>query len=314
MRRLLAGLALLALAAPPASAAPTTASVSYRGGAATVVLRAPAAAAYTEYRVDGGAWKRYAAREVPLPFASWSHLGAGSFTSLPDGSVRTSGGLGMLWYDDRAFGDVALRVRWRDVGGGSNGGVIVRFPDPVAMTSPGAVPKRCQLGSGAASLALLRPEWAAVTCGHEIQVNDGDVDPQQTGSVYNFQSLAKPASRPAPRGTWNDYEVRMTGGGSWHVDVIRNGVRINSWTNSPGQAAHRDGDPPTDARQWATGYVGLQNHGGTDVVDYRDVTVRSLRPEAAAFTVRGAGRHTVSYRSVGWDGRAETARTLLIAL
>jgi hypothetical protein len=171
-----------------------------------------------------------------------------------------------------------------------------------------SVPKACQRGLGLASLALLQPEWAAVTCGHEIQVNDGDADPQQSGSVYNFQSLAKPVSRPTRPGTWNDYEIRTTGGGSYRVVVLRSGRVINNWVNRPGQQPHRDGDPPTDARQFATGHVGLQNHGAQDQIAYRDVSVRSLRPEDAALTLRG--RHVLTYRSVDWAGHVESARTL----
>ena len=49
------------------------------------------------------------------------------------------------------------------------------------------------------------------------------------------------------------------------------------------------------------GYVGLQNHGSSDLIDYRRVKVATsttTRASAAgAFAVNGNGPHVVEYRS-----------------
>jgi hypothetical protein len=135
--------ALLACSVPGEAdtAAPVTVVSQTRDhGAVKLVLRASdrsgTGIARTEYRLDGGPWTTYQAPLVPLldrtsaSFARWQHVGPGSFERRVDGSVVTRGGLGMLWFPSRAFGDVAFHLQWQDVGGGSNGGVIIRFPDP----------------------------------------------------------------------------------------------------------------------------------------------------------------------------------------
>jgi hypothetical protein len=40
--------------------------------------------------------------------------------------------------------------------------------------------------------------------------------------------------------------------------------------------ASRNGDPPTPARQFPRGYFGLQTHGGTDRIFYREIRVKEL--------------------------------------
>lgn len=286
-------------------------------GPVTVLLRAEDAGtgvAGVEYRVGGGEWQPYAAPErvlldgTPESLAQWEMAGPGSFEPSEDGAVRTSGGLGMLWYPAEQFGDVAITLQWRDArtnGCCSNGGVFVRFPEPATFAQRAEAPRSCEMHP----FPLLAAEWTAVTCGHEIQINDGTTDPQQTGSVYNFQSLDRSQSRPTEQGEWNDYEIRTEGAGDYTVTVLRNGEVINRFANTPGKKAARFGDPPTDARQFAQGYLGLQNHGSSDVIEYRDVRVRDLSPEAAAFTVTAPGNHVVEYRARDFAGNVSAVQT-----
>jgi hypothetical protein len=76
-----------------------------------------------------------------------------------------------------------------------------------------------------------------------------------------------------PKGQWNDYEVRVVG---QHYMIIRNGVVINEFDNTPGKQSSRAGDPPTDLRQFISGFVGLQNHSNNDLVEFRNIRVREL--------------------------------------
>ncbi|WP_405595526.1 OmpL47-type beta-barrel domain-containing protein [Streptomyces sp. NBC_01092] len=197
-------------------------------------------------------------------FAKWQQVGGGSFAQNADGSI-TSGtskaGLGMLWFPERKYGDFSLKLQWRDDApgtGNANSGVFVRFPwvhDHPEET---------------------RPEWVAIKYGHEVQVLDRpDGDMYKTGSIYGFDRVGLAGAGVTQKGTWNDYEIRVV---DQHYSVYRNGVLINEFDNTGGQdfVPPRSDDPGTDGRRFASGYVGLQVHGTTDVVSYRDIRIKEL--------------------------------------
>ncbi|MER6349464.1 OmpL47-type beta-barrel domain-containing protein [Streptomyces sp. NPDC001595] len=197
-------------------------------------------------------------------FADWQHVGGGSFTLNADGSMTsgtTKAGLGMLWFPQRKYGDFSLRLQWRDDApgtGNANSGVFVRFP---WVHDHPEEP---------------RPEWVAIKYGHEVQVFDRpDGDMYKTGSVYGFDRVGLAGAGVTQKGTWNDYEIRVV---DQHYSVYRNGVLINEFDNFGGQdfSPPRADDPGTDGRRFASGYLGLQVHGTTDVVSYRDIRIREL--------------------------------------
>ncbi|MEW1602786.1 family 16 glycoside hydrolase [Streptomyces sp. NPDC093808] len=197
-------------------------------------------------------------------FARWEQVGGGSFSLNPDGSITsgtTRGGLGMLWFPERKYGDFSLKLQWRDDApgtGNANSGVFVRFPQ---IHDHPEEP---------------RPEWAAIKFGHEIQVFDSPTgDMYKTGSVYGFDRVGLAGAGVTQKGTWNDYEIRVV---DQHYEVYRNGVLINEFDNIGGLgfSPPRSDDPGTDGRRYASGYIGLQVHGTTDVVSYRDVRIKEL--------------------------------------
>ena len=117
------------------------------------------------------------------------------------GGITPIGGLGMLWYPVKQFGDFRVKLQFREGrtdGGSSNGGVFLRFPDPRVPLAQR--PDACSsTGSAATDQA-----WVAIYCGHEFQMFDGiepDSEPQKTGSVYNFQpnTIDKIGDGEAPR-------------------------------------------------------------------------------------------------------------------
>ncbi|MET7656002.1 MULTISPECIES: family 16 glycoside hydrolase [unclassified Streptomyces] len=197
-------------------------------------------------------------------FAKWQQVGGGSFARNADGSI-TSGttreGLGMLWFPERRYGDFSLKLQWRDDApgtGNANSGVFVRFPWVHDHPEES------------------RPEWVAIKYGHEVQVLDRpDGDMYKTGSVYGFDRVGLAGAGVTQKGTWNDYEIRVV---DQHYSVYRNGVLINEFDNTGGQefSPPRADDPGTDGRRFASGYIGLQVHGTTDVVSYRDIRVKEL--------------------------------------
>ncbi|MFH8766428.1 OmpL47-type beta-barrel domain-containing protein [Streptomyces althioticus] len=197
-------------------------------------------------------------------FAKWEQVGGGSFSLNPDGSITsgtTRDGLGMLWFPERTYGDFSLKLQWRDDApgaGNANGGVFVRFPQIHDHPEES------------------RPEWAAIKFGHEIQVFDSPTgDMYKTGSVYGFDRVGLAGAGVTQKGTWNDYEIRVV---DQHYEVYRNGVLINEFDNIGGLdfSPPRSDDPGTDGRRYASGYIGLQVHGTTDVISYRDVRIKDL--------------------------------------
>ncbi|MFF3171691.1 OmpL47-type beta-barrel domain-containing protein [Streptomyces sp. NPDC057900] len=198
-------------------------------------------------------------------FAKWQQVGGGQFSlNEEDGSLNSSttvDGMGMLWFPGRQYGDFSLKLQFRDDApgtGNANGGVFVRFPNVHDNPEESA------------------PEWVAIKYGHEIQINDRpDGDMYKTGSVYGFDRVGLGGAGVTPKGTWNDYEIRVV---DQHYSIYRNGVLLNEFDNNGGQSFEppRDGDPGTDGRRYASGYIGLQVHSTSDVISYRDIRIQEL--------------------------------------
>ncbi|GAA2923601.1 OmpL47-type beta-barrel domain-containing protein [Kitasatospora cinereorecta] len=197
--------------------------------------------------------------------AGWQQVGGGQFAlNEEEGSITSSttvGGMGMLWFPGRQYGDFSLKLQWRDDApgtGNANAGVFVRFPEVHDHPEES------------------RPEWVAIKYGHEIQINDRpDGDMYKTGSVYGFDRVGLGGAGVTPKGTWNDYEIRVV---DQHYSVYRDGVLLNEFDNDGGQAFEppRGDDPGTDGRRFASGHIGLQVHGTTDVISYRDIRIKEL--------------------------------------
>ncbi|MGW2325998.1 OmpL47-type beta-barrel domain-containing protein [Streptomyces sp. NPDC001700] len=197
-------------------------------------------------------------------FDKWQHVGGGAFRLNADATMTSSStvdGMGMLWFPRRTYDDFSLKLRFRDDApgtGNANSGVFVRFPDVDGHPEES------------------RPEWVAIKYGHEVQINDRpDGDMYKTGSVYGFDRVGLGGAGVTPKGSWNDYEVRVVG---QHYSIYRNGVLINEFENAGGQdfTPPRSDDPGTDGRRFASGYIGLQTHSTGDVVSFRDIRIQEL--------------------------------------
>jgi len=176
----------------------------------------------------------------------WQQAGPGSFTLSEDGTLTSSGGMGLLWYAASDFASYSLKLDWKTAGD-DNSGVFVGFP-------PADDP------------------WSAVNNGYEIQIDATDVPEKTTGSVYGFRSadLKKRDRALNPPGEWNTYEIRVEGE---RLRVWLNGVKINDFTNT---------DP---ARSLRDGHIGLQNHGADDEVSFRNVRLKELPVKASTSQV-----------------------------
>ncbi|WP_053227311.1 OmpL47-type beta-barrel domain-containing protein [Solirubrobacter soli] len=271
----------------------------------------------TEYRVDGGPWKVYESKAEQIfdgsaaSMAQWKQAGAGNFNLATDASgsyLDPVGGLGMLWYP-KPYGDYKLSLQWREgqgTNGFSNGGVFVRFPNPEQNPRTDECAK---VGSAATDNA-----WVAIYCGHELQIYDGNTgETRKTGSIYTFDNNDITQIGPAkPRGEWEDYVITAKG---QHITIARNGTVIKEFDNTPGKQSDRSGDPSTTLRQFAQGYIGLQNHGGADRIQYRNIRIEDLSAgargvvEAKPFTITGRGPHTIEARSTDAAGHQEAKKT-----
>jgi hypothetical protein len=171
-------------------------------------------------------------------FTRWKLAGAGTFGRQADCSLRTEGGMGLLWYAAEELRSYSLKLDWKLVKD-DNGGVFVGFPNP------GNDP------------------WVAVNQGYEIQIDATDSPDKTTGAIYGFQGADPDAVAASlkPVGSWNAYDIRVTG---QRIQVYLNGTLVNDFTS-------------TDAnRDLSRGFVGLQNHGGGETVYYRNVRVQAL--------------------------------------
>lgn len=175
----------------------------------------------------------------------WTHVGPGSFEHS-DGTFKTVGGMGLLYYDKEALGDCTIRVVYRAESESANSGVYVRIAE--------------------------KPDdpWYAVHHGYEVQICDAADPFHRTGAVY---SLSKSTGSPAKPGEWNTLEITLDGE---IVKVAVNGEVVNSFDpREPVPPRTKDYEPERGPRP-TTGYIGLQNHGGNDVVYFKEVSVKPL--------------------------------------
>ena len=174
----------------------------------------------------------------------WEHVGDGGFV-VEEGLLKTEGGMGLLWYTERSFSDVVLRVVYRNPEG-RNAGVFIRIPE--RPTEP----------------------WMPVHRGYEVQIDDRVDDYHVTGVLY---SLTRAKARPGRPGEWNTMEIILDGD---RTVVTVNGVLVTYY---------REGDPvhprqyewePERGPRPVEGFIGLQNHGDRDVVYFREISVHPL--------------------------------------
>ena len=170
--------------------------------------------------------------------------------------------------------------------------------DPAVRVLPAATararPPRASTTSTASTASPLtvngnadnHQHWTQVYCGHEIQINEsltgtgplGGSDPIKTGSIYGFRNLNAQQSgtyKRLDKGVWHQYEIRTIG---QQYTILIDGEMINQFDNSIPKIASRAGDPPTMARQFTRGYLGLQTHGGNDRISYREIQVKEFAP------------------------------------
>jgi hypothetical protein len=176
--------------------------------------------------------------------SGWTQVGPGKFV-IENGVLKTTGGMGLLYWNGGKVGNSVIRVVYRNKKG-SNAGVFIRIPE--APTEP----------------------WMPVNKGYEVQIDDGGDLHHVTGTLY---SLTKAMARPGKPGEWNTLEITLDGP---RTRVTVNGELVTDF---------KEGDPvPEKKAKWEPdrglrpdeGFIGLQNHSKKDTVYFKEISLLPL--------------------------------------
>lgn len=180
----------------------------------------------------------------------WEQVGPGEFV-VENGLLKTTGGMGMIYYPSEKFGNVIIRVVYSVRDNDCNSGVFIRMP--VKTTDP----------------------MVAVNTGYEVQIDNGK---RHVGGEYHcsgvLYSLTKAMAYPQRKpGEWNTLEITLDGK---RTIVMLNGEKVTDYTEGNSVPPKiRDFEPDRGPRP-ETGYIGLQNHDDLSTVFFKEVSVKPL--------------------------------------
>lgn len=182
----------------------------------------------------------------------WEQIGPGKF-KVVDGTLQTSGGMGMLFYPGEKFQDVVIRVVFMVESEGANSGVFIRIPE---------TPKN---------------PMHAVNTGYEVQIDDGTKNKGNdeyriTGGLYSLTKvMAKPKHVP---GQWYTMEITLDGN---KTIVFVEGEKIIEFTEGDEVPAKMYPWDPNRGPRPDSGFIGLQNHADDDIVYFKEIAIRPLK-------------------------------------
>jgi glucose/arabinose dehydrogenase/regulation of enolase protein 1 (concanavalin A-like superfamily) len=173
--------------------------------------------------------------------AGWQMAGPGGFNFTPDCALESSGGLGMLYWDQAYDSPVTFRMEWMMPGDDNSGVVLGNWePDPDYPAGPA---------------------WDALDNGYEVQIDATDDLDSTTGAIYNLQAPDQALRDDAlnPPGAWNTFEITVD---DPKIYVRLNGALVTEFTST------------NPARDISASKLGIQNHGVGDEVYYRRIQVK----------------------------------------
>jgi 3-keto-disaccharide hydrolase len=187
----------------------------------------------------------------------WKHVGKGGMT-VEDGLIRTHGGMGLLYWSGGKVSDCVIRIVYKMRDENDNSGVFIRIPS--APTEP----------------------WMPVNKGYEVQIDNhpergGEDDYHVTGTLY---SLTKPLAKPGKPGPeWNTMEITLDGP---RTIVEVNGEKVTDYTEGQPVPPKKLSFEPERGRRPDAGYFGLQNHSDNDIVFFKEVAIKQLKPASSS--------------------------------
>ncbi len=168
----------------------------------------------------------------------WNHYGPGYFElDAKTGVLKSQGGMGLLWYSVRKYGDFVLELDFKCSKKETNSGLFLRVPEMPASDD-------------------------YIYHSFEIQIDDASRGIHATGAAYDAEAPKALASKPS--GEWNHYKITFQGK---RLQVELNGVPVLDWT----------AEPRGKVKDFAAeGYIGFQNHDSLSPVYFKDIFVKAL--------------------------------------
>jgi sugar phosphate isomerase/epimerase len=168
----------------------------------------------------------------------WNHYGPGYFIlDEKTGVLKSQGGMGLLWYSRKIYGDFVLELEFKCSQADTNSGIFLRIP---------GIPSSDDY----------------IYHSFEVQIYDCGTGIHKTGAVYDAETPSLDAFKPT--GEWNLYKIVFQGD---RIIVELNGTEVIDWKAEP------RGKIKDFARE---GYIGLQNHDSISPVYFRNIYVKGL--------------------------------------
>ena len=174
----------------------------------------------------------------------WSHVGPGHFT-VEDGMLKTQGGMGLLVYTPREFGNTTIRVVFKTSSETDNSGVYIRMPEKAP------------------------DPWYGVHNGYEVQIDGAGDEWHCTGAIYSLSKVTKRAQKPT--GEWNTMDITLQG---QETIVHLNGDKVNDFRGNQPVPPRKMWFEPVRGPRPDGGYIGLQNHDGRTTIFFKEVAVK----------------------------------------
>jgi len=168
----------------------------------------------------------------------WNHYGPGYFVlDEKTGIIKSQGGMGLLWYSRKKYGNFVLELEFKSSQVDTNSGIFLRVP---------GVPSSDDY----------------IYHSFEIQIYDYGSGIHKTGAVYDAEEPKLDAFKPT--GEWNSYKITFRGD---RIIVELNGTEVVDWK------AESRGKIKDFSRE---GYIGLQNHDSISPVYFRNIYVKEF--------------------------------------
>lgn len=173
----------------------------------------------------------------------WRMTGPGRFV-VESGTLKTEGGMGLLYYEREKFGDATIRVVFKVAEGRGNSGVFIRLPEKPA------------------------DPWYGVHNGYEVQIDAEGDEWHATGALYSLAKTAK--GHQKPNGEWNTLDIQLRG---QITTVFLNGVKVNEFRGDQPVPERKQWYEPVRGPRPDSGYIGLQNHDSHSTVYFKEISV-----------------------------------------
>lgn len=189
---------------------------------------------------QAGEWKQlYNGKDL----TGWEMVGPGRFV-IENGWMKTEGGMGLLYFKDRKFGNTTIRVVFKTASERANSGVVIRLPAPPP------------------------DPWYGVHNGYEVQIDAAGDEWHSTGALYSLSKVSKRNQKPA--GEWNTMEITLKGN---LTSIKLNGELVNEFRGDQPVPPRKAWYEPVRGPRVDVGYIGLQNHDPRSVVYFKEISV-----------------------------------------